>query len=70
MTLKVDIMLGVEARGDLRRASLVSEIYSESNAFAGRGAKGRLHGLVGLGEKKRDKYGIKTLDDSVLWARR
>ena len=44
-------MLGVENRGDLRRASLVSEIYSEGNAFSGRTlAKGKLHGLVGLGK--------------------
>ena len=42
--------LTVEQPSNLRRASLISEIYAEgaSSAFSPR-SRGKLHGLVGIG---------------------
>ena len=54
------MMLGVEPRSDLRRASLISEIYSEgqppgldqaAKGLAQKAATGKIQGFMGLGRK-------------------
>ncbi|TRY63257.1 hypothetical protein TCAL_02605 [Tigriopus californicus] len=50
-------MLGVEPRADFRRASLVSEIYSETNGQGGK-TGAAIQGLVGFGKPGTDGVSI------------